>query len=131
MRSLRRLLAKTDVIHVQDVLYATSLPALALAARSRTPSVLTQHVGFVPQHSSALDAVERIALTTVGQCVRLATVVATLNPAVAVWAEEQWNVRDVRVLPVGIPPWTGSGDRVELRRSFGASRPLCRAVRRP
>ena len=105
---------------MQDVLYAASLPVLALARTSRTASVLTQHVGFVPQGSAVLDAVEHAALATVGQCVRLATVVATLNPAVAAWVEEQWGVRNVRVLPVGIPRPSVTGDRVQkLRRSFG------------
>jgi D-inositol-3-phosphate glycosyltransferase len=119
VRTLRRHLGEAELVHVQDVLYATSLPALALARTSRTPSVLTQHVGFVPQGSVALDAVERAALATVGQCVRLATTVATLNPAVAAWVEEQWNVRDVRVLPVGIPRPVPGADRDEVRRSFG------------
>jgi D-inositol-3-phosphate glycosyltransferase len=117
--SLRRRVAEADVVHVQDVLYATSLPALAFAARRQVPAVLTQHVGFVPQRSAALDAVERAALATIGRCVRLATVVATLNPAVAVWVEERWNVRGVRVLPVGVPPAAERPDRAEFRRRFG------------
>jgi glycosyltransferase involved in cell wall biosynthesis len=119
VRALRRRVADADVVHVQDVLYVTSLPALALARTSRTASVLTQHVGFVPQGSASLDAVERAALATVGRCVRLATIVATLNPAVASWVEEQWNVHDVRVLPVGIPRPSATGERNELRHSFG------------
>ena len=119
VRSMRRQIAEADVVHVQDVLYATSLPALALAARSRTACVLTQHVGFVPQRSRMLDTVERIALATLGRCVRLATVVATLNPAVASWVEQQWGVRDVRVLPVGVSLPSRGGDTAGLRRDFG------------
>jgi D-inositol-3-phosphate glycosyltransferase len=118
--SLRRLLADADVVHIQDALYATSVAALLFAHRRRVPSVLTQHVGFVPQHSRWLDALQRAAIASLGRSARLATVVATLNRAVARWAEEQWKLADVRVLPVGIPaPSVSTGDRDEVRRSFG------------
>jgi D-inositol-3-phosphate glycosyltransferase len=115
---LRRCVAEADVIHVQDVLYPTSFPALAYAARRQVPTVLTQHVAFVPQRSAALDAVERAALATIGRCIRLATVVATLNPAVAAWVEAQWSISGVRVLPVGVPPPAERSDRAALRRRF-------------
>jgi phosphatidylinositol alpha-1,6-mannosyltransferase len=119
VQTLRREVGRAEVVHVQDVLYATSLAAFTLAARSRTASVLTQHVAFVPQRYPVLDALERAALATVGRCARLATIVATLNPAVGTWVEHQWGIRDVRVLPVGIPPPPASRDRAEVRRSFG------------
>jgi glycosyltransferase involved in cell wall biosynthesis len=116
---LRRVLAEADVVHVQDVIYATSFPALLVARRRRVARVLTQHVAFVPQNSALLDAVERGALATFGRCARLANSIATLNPSVAAWVEEQWNVGDVRVLPVGIPPQASTADPGETRRSFG------------
>ena len=120
LRTLCSRLAWADVVHVQDVLYATSLPALVLAKRYRTASVITQHVGFVPQHSRVLDAIERTALATVGRCVRLACAVTTVNPAVALWAEQQWGLRAVRALPIGIPPPPEtSANRDELRHSYG------------
>lgn len=118
--SLRRRIVRADVVHVQDVLYATSLPALLLARHNGIPSVLTQHVAFVPQRTRWLDRVEQTALGTLGRCARLAGVVATLNPAVAEWVEQQWRIREVQVLPIGIPASTGEPrDRAELRRSFG------------
>jgi glycosyltransferase involved in cell wall biosynthesis len=120
LSSLRRGIASADVVHVQDTLYATSGPALFLARRMSVPTVLTQHVGFVPQSSKALDLVEKAAITTVGRSARLATMVATYNPDVGEWAERTWGLTDVRVLPVGIP---GLGrarrPRAEARRSFG------------
>jgi glycosyltransferase involved in cell wall biosynthesis len=118
--TLRRAVADADVVHVQDAIYATSLPALFLARRSGVPSVLTQHVGFVPQRTRLFDAVEKTALATVGRSARLATVVAALNPAVAEWVERQWAIRNVKVLPVGVPVATpATRDRAETRRSFG------------
>jgi glycosyltransferase involved in cell wall biosynthesis len=120
LQALRRSLPQADVVHVQDSLYASSLPTLLLARRHEVPSVLTQHVAFVPQRSPWLNALERVALATVGRSSRLASVVATVNPSVAEWAEGFWRLRDVRVLPVGVPlPAKRVRDRAELRASFG------------
>ena len=119
-RALERLLSRVDVVHVQDALYASSIAALLRSHWRGVPSVLTQHVAFVPQRTRWLDVLERAAIATLGRSARLATVVATLNPAVASWVEERWGIRDVRVLPVGIPSRTElPGDRAAVRRSFG------------
>jgi len=118
-RLLRRRIARADVVHVQDAIYATSLPALALARRQGVASVLTQHVAFVPQRSRTLDSVQFVAHATLGRGARLATIVATLNPAVAEWVRRRWGIRDPRVLPVGIPAVRARTDHVGLRRSFG------------
>ncbi|MDP9285542.1 MAG: glycosyltransferase family 4 protein [Actinomycetota bacterium] len=120
LTTLRSAVAESDVVHVQDSIYATSLLALLVARRRGASSVLTQHVAFVPQRTRLLDAVERTALATVGRCARLATVVAALNPAVAEWVEHQWGIRGVKVMPVGVPvanPTTR--DRAKTRLSFG------------
>src|SRR4029079_1821541 len=121
LRLLGQLVAQADVVHVQDAIYATSLPALVLARRHGVASVLTQHVAFVPQSSDVLDTVQHAAHATLGRSARLATVVATLNPAVAEWVRRRWGIRDPRVLPVGIPAVDGSQprDRMDARRSFG------------
>jgi D-inositol-3-phosphate glycosyltransferase len=119
-RSLSSALASADVVHVQDVLYATSAPALLAARRRGIAAVVTQHVAFVPQRSRFLDAVEHAALATVGRCGRLANVIATVNPAVADWARQRWPGTDVRVLPVGVPDMASENfDRGSARRSFG------------
>jgi D-inositol-3-phosphate glycosyltransferase len=117
---LGRATAQADVVHVQDVLYATSLPTLLLARHRGIASVLTQHVGFVPQRSTPLDGLQRGALATVGRCARLATIVATYNRSVAEWVEGRWGIPNVRVLPVGVATSTGADPgRRTLRRSFG------------
>ena len=122
VRTLVRLLRQADVVHVQDAVYATSVASLIAARRRRVPSVLTQHVAFVPQGNPALDAIERIALATIARAARLATIVATLNPAVADWAAKTWRIAEPRVLPVGVPEPPGAGsDRAAVRRSFGLS----------
>lgn len=118
-RALRELVAWADVVHVHDALYATSAAALVAARRRAAPAVLTQHAPFVPQASPALDLVERLAVNTVGRCSRLATRVATYNAAVSEWASSTWGLRDVRMLPVGVPvPAANGADREALRREF-------------
>jgi D-inositol-3-phosphate glycosyltransferase len=119
LRVLRRELASTDVIHVQEAIYATSMPALVLAHRRRVASVLTQHVAFVPQDSRALDAAQHAAHATLGRSARLATVVTTYNPEVADWLRDSVGIREPRILPVGVPTVESRSDRVDLRRSFG------------
>jgi D-inositol-3-phosphate glycosyltransferase len=118
VRVLRRLVADADVVNPQDALYATSVLSLAFARRARVPSVLTQHVAFVPQRNRALDAAQRAAIRTLGRSARLASRVVTYNPAVAAWAKEAWGLPEVRVLPPGVlePP---AVDRDAQRRELG------------
>jgi D-inositol-3-phosphate glycosyltransferase len=119
-RAIVRHLADADIVHVQEVLSAPSACALMLARRRGVPAVITQHVGFVPQRNSALDAVEKAALVSLGRCAYLADVVTTMNPAVADWSRRRWPGLDVRVLPVGVPQSPRvAGDRDTVRRSFG------------
>jgi glycosyltransferase involved in cell wall biosynthesis len=121
LRTLGRLVAEADVVHAQDALYPTTLEALGLARRRRIPSVLTQHVQFVRQRNRVLDLAQSAAIATLGRCARLATVVASYNPSVAEWAKRRWGLRDVRLLPVGVPAPAGGNDRAPVRRELGVA----------
>lgn len=121
LRVLRRETARADVTHVHDVLYPTSLLALAL-----TRPVLTLHVGFVPQRSRALDAAEHAAIRAVGPFARRAAAAVSMNPAVAEWARATWGI-DVDVAPVGVPPANATPDRAAF--GFG-ERPVALFVGR-
>ncbi len=106
-------------MHVQDVLYATSLPALLLARRRGIASVLTQHVAFVPQGTRLLNGLQRLAFASLGRGFRMATIVATYNTSVAEWVARRWRIGEVPVLPVGVETTAGeTADRAQLRRSF-------------
>jgi glycosyltransferase involved in cell wall biosynthesis len=118
LRTLRSEVAAADIVHVQDALYATSVIALLLARRRRVPTLLTQHVAFVPQGSRALDAAQRIALATLGRAARLATSVVAVNAEVASWAERSWGLPGVAVERVGATP-AGAVDRAATRRELG------------
>ncbi len=122
LRTVPALLRNADIVHVQDAIYATSGAALGWARRRRVPSVLTQHVAFVPQSNVVLDTVERVALRTLGSSIRLATRVVTLNPAVSTWVKQQWGLTGVDVLPVGVPEISRNVDVAAVRASFGLPR---------
>lgn len=102
LRALQDELSRADVVHVQDALYATSVAALVLARRRRVPSLLTQHVAFVPQGRTALDLAQHAAVATVGRVARLADRVVALNADVAAWAERRFGVHAVATAPVGV-----------------------------
>jgi D-inositol-3-phosphate glycosyltransferase len=117
-RTLRRLVGEADIVHAHDAIYATSVLSLALARRGEVPSVLTQHVAFVPQRSRVLNGAQRAAIATLGRSARLATRVVAYNPAVAEWAKETWGLADVPVLPPGVPE-APTIERDETRRELG------------
>lgn len=118
IRELRRLLAWADVVHAQDALYATSVAALMAARKRGVPSVLTQHVGFVPQGSAALDAGQRVAIATLGRTARLASRVVAYNADVASWARRTWGLPEVEVVPIGVPGAESSPARELVRREL-------------
>jgi D-inositol-3-phosphate glycosyltransferase len=118
LRTLRQLVAEADVVNPQDALYATSVLTLAVAHRRAVPSVLTQHVAFVPQHNRVLNAAQHAAIATLGRSARLATTVVSYNPAVADWAKATWSLADVRVLAPGVPE-PPEVDRAVVRRALG------------
>ena len=120
VRTLRALIGEAEVVHAQDGLYATTVAALRLARRRRVPTVLTQHVAFVPQANAFLDRAQRLAIRAVGPTVRLAGEVTSYNPSVAEWARRTWNLGDVRLLPVGVPATdVPAEERRGARRQLG------------
>jgi glycosyltransferase involved in cell wall biosynthesis len=110
LRALREEIAAADVVHVQDVLYASSVAALLVAARRRRPSLVTVHVGFVPQRHRALELLERFAISLAAPAARSAGQLVAYNPAVAAWARRTWSV-DADVVPVGVEPSLARADR--------------------
>ncbi|PWU24989.1 MAG: hypothetical protein C5B48_03590 [Candidatus Rokuibacteriota bacterium] len=118
VRALGRLLENAVVVNPQDALYLTTAASLTAGRLRGVPSVLTQHVSFVPQGSAVLDSAQRIAIRTLGRCARLATRVVAYNPAVAAWARRTWQLDDVPVLPPGVPA-APEVDPVEVRSALG------------
>jgi D-inositol-3-phosphate glycosyltransferase len=120
VRTLRRLVERSDLVHVQDAEYLTSVASLVLARRLGVPSVLTQHVAFVSHGHPALDLVRRVVSRTLGRSARAADAVASYNPQVAKWAKRTWRLPYVHMLPIGVlPPAASADDRARVRRDLG------------
>jgi glycosyltransferase involved in cell wall biosynthesis len=120
IRTLAGLVRQAEVVHAQDALYLPTVAALVLARRRGVPSVLTQHVAFVPQERAFLDLAQRAAVRTLGRSARKATVVVAYNPEVAEWARRTWGLREVRLLPTGVPAQEVSEEeRSAARRELG------------
>lgn len=87
---LRRELARADVVHAHGFIYPGTIAAFALAGRTRSRPglVLTEHVGHVPYDSPPLNAVQAVAIRTLGRaCLRRADAVITYNDRVAAQIE--------------------------------------------
>ena len=73
-----------DVVHVHDCLYLTSWAALAAVAVSRTPLVMTQHVGLVQHPSALVRGIQHVVYALPGRLlVHRARRVFTINGSVA------------------------------------------------
>ena len=108
--ALRCELRGADVVHVHDVLYPTSIAALAVAPSLAPRVVLTLHVGFVPQRAPWLERAERAAIALAGPLARRAHAAASMNDAVARWASATWGL-DVAFAPAGLPAISATADR--------------------
>jgi rhamnosyl/mannosyltransferase len=120
VRTLRELVRRADVVHVQDAEYLTSVTALMLTRKLGVPAVLTQHVAFVTHGHVLLDLGRHAVTHTLGWAARLASVVVAVNPSVAEWARRTWRLHDVRALPAGFPrPIVAPNARALVRRELG------------
>jgi glycosyltransferase involved in cell wall biosynthesis len=122
-----------DVIHVHDCLYMTSWAAGAAAAVTRTPYLLTQHVGLVAHPSRVVRRVQRAVYRVAGRpLLRRAATVMVVNATVADFVHRHGvrpggvtqfanGVDSALFRPVG-----SAADRVGLRRRLGlpTDRPL-------
>jgi len=122
LRSATLAIARSsDVVHVQDLLYATTLPALA-AARNEpraVGTVLTQHVGFVPQRNRLLNAAQAAAFRTIGRAAtRRCDIVATNSLQASEFVQSALGVRPI-IMPAGTSIVANSADGPALRAALG------------
>ncbi len=121
-RAMREAVARADIVHAQDAIYATTGAALRAATRQGVPSVLTQHVGFVPQKHRLFDVAQHAAIATLGRVSRRATAITTVSDAVADWAADTWDLERPRTFPVGVEPPIGR-PTTTVARSGASSEP--------
>lgn len=61
IRKLRSQVSKADVVLLHDCLYLSNIAAFRKARRSRIPTIIVQHIGFVPYKNIVLNTALRIA----------------------------------------------------------------------
>jgi glycosyltransferase involved in cell wall biosynthesis len=101
-RRAMRALRTCDVLHAHGSLYLTTLLALG-AQRKGIPLFITEHVGFVPYSSAAINGVQRLAWTLVGTpAIRRSTEVIAYNTRVRDWIAARFGEDSVRLIPNGV-----------------------------
>lgn len=123
LAELASLAHASDVVLVHDCLYMSSLTALLAAKRARRPSLLLQHVGYVP-YGRALDVVQRAAYLSVGRLsIALATRRASVSPHVPAFFRSIGIDAPFEVIPNGIDDLRfrvpSPEERAAARRAFG------------
>jgi glycosyltransferase involved in cell wall biosynthesis len=117
---------RSDVVHVHDCLYPTSWTAGLAAALTRTPHLLTQHVGLVEHPSALVRGVQRAVYAVAGRpLLGRARTVLTLNASVAAFVRERGaRPERARHLANGVDtglfrPAASAEERVLARKRFG------------
>ncbi|MFD9519266.1 glycosyltransferase family 4 protein [Streptomyces sp. NPDC059979] len=115
-----------DVVHVHDCLYASSWAAGLAAAVTRTPAVVTQHVGLVAHPSALVRAVQHVVYALAGRPqLRRARRVFTVNADVAAFVRRLGAAADAhRHLANGVDtelfrPSADPAQRAAVRARFG------------
>lgn len=104
-RQLTAAIRNADIVHVHDCLYPGSALAIRIARQHGRPTILTQHVGFVPYRNAVLNSVEHVAFATMGRrLLSSATHVVLATPAAEahVSALLRGLPRNSSVIPNGI-----------------------------
>ncbi len=94
-----REVARCDIVHVHDSLYAANLVACLACRLLRRPLVVTQHVALVPYRQSWTWLLQRLAYAILGRPVlQSAGLVIFVSPAVLKWFEPRIRFRSHPVL---------------------------------
>jgi glycosyltransferase involved in cell wall biosynthesis len=124
LRHSWRAVRRADVVHVHDMLYVSSWVAALLCRLTRTPYVVTQHVGMVEHPARVVRLVQTFVLRTFGALVfRGAARVLPISPVIEEFTLAKLPGTRTRVLRNGIdrtrfrPP--KPGEREEIRRLLG------------
>ena len=115
---LFRLVRESDVVHVHDVTYLSSLCAAIFARVARRPLVLTQHVAVVAHDKGMVELVQRAVYGTWGRMVwRWAGEVVVYNPIVRRFLVDFGvDARKIRLVYNGIDTaYFSPGDGTERR----------------
>lgn len=119
-----RLVRRSDVVQVHDMLYVSSWVVALLCRLTRTPYVVTQHVGVVEHPARVVRLVQALVLRTVGgRVLRGAATVLPISPVIEAWTLDRLPGVRTRVLRNGLDRGrfrpAEAGEREEVRRRWG------------
>ena len=99
--TINREIKKHDIVHAHGILYLGSFLSSLFARMYRKPFIVVEHVGFVKYKSSFINAIEKLALQTVGVVTLLASDSAiVLNTVTHNWIKQY--TEHVHYLPNGV-----------------------------
>ncbi len=119
-----RLVRRSDVVHIHDMLYLSSWVTAILCRVLRTPYLVTLHVGMVDHPARIVRLVQAVVLRTLGSVVlRGAATVLPISPVIEAWILAKLPGLRTRVLRNGIDREgfrpAHPGEREQIRRRFG------------
>lgn len=115
-----RLVRRSDVVHVHDMLYLSSWVVALLCRATRTPYVVTQHVGMVDHPSRVVRLVQVVVMRTLGALVLTgAARVLPISPVIEAWTLGRLPGVRTRVLRNGV-------DRDRFRPAYDGERAAVR-----
>lgn len=131
---LREAVRGADVLHLHEALYQGNVVAARTAARCGIPTLVTQHIGFVPYKNPALRAAlsianRRIAMKTLRGSQALAFISETTQEYFKSLGLRHPNAQ---LIPSGVETGIFAPTGSDARESFGLrkDRPLCLFVGR-
>jgi glycosyltransferase involved in cell wall biosynthesis len=121
-----RAVRAADIVWVHDLIYPANLVAAIAAIRTRTPLVVTVHVGAIPYRSRLVRRLMAAAVALTGRLLLTrAAAVAFVSERVRAEFVARWRLRDERLIPNGVdfetfaPPAEGGKDRVRTALGVG------------
>lgn len=99
--TINREIKKNDIVHAHGVLYLGSFISSLFARIYNKPFLVAEHVGFVMYKSSVINAIEKLALQTIGLVtLRASDAAIVLNMSVHKWIKQHKD--EVHYLPNGV-----------------------------
>ena len=98
---INREVKRNDIIHAHGVLYLGSFISALFSRLYKKPFLVTEHVGFVMYKSSIINAIEKLALRTIGLItLGVSDAAIVLNASVHRWIKQY--KKEVHNLPNGV-----------------------------
>lgn len=116
----------SDIVHIHDCIYFTSVVAFFASLVYSKPIVITQHVGLVPYKEKSKKILQMLAYQTIGRLIlERSSEIVFINENVKDWFTARLRTRRISLIPNGVnrqifyPP--KDGEREMIRAQLGYS----------